>query len=103
MFNTCLKLEKINEETDKLWKAVTYVGTCIFGWVISRVLNDVVFDAPGHKGVYEERVKWLEESVKITDHIVLLGIEKCKGKQHLKQMLLEVEKEGGKIDYLCPY
>jgi hypothetical protein len=61
------------------------------------VLNNVVFDAPGHKGVYEERVKWLEENVKITDHTVLLGIEKCKGKQHLKQMLLEVEKEGGKF------
>ncbi len=54
-----------------------------------------VFDAPAHNGTYEKRVEYLKSVIKEekkTTYAVAVGIQKCKGTQHLQQTLAEVLK-----------
>lgn len=64
------------------WKYVTYL----------------VFDAPKHGGKYEERVAWLNKTIKKdkeTTYAAVVGIQKCEGTKHLKTTLQAVLKKGG--------
>src|SRR5690348_7260771 len=58
----------------------------------------LVFDAPEHPGKYEERVEHLKTVInaeKETTYAAVVGIVKCRGVEHLKRTLAEVEKLGG--------
>jgi DNA ligase-1 len=64
------------------WKYVTYL----------------VFDAPKHGGKYEDRVAWLNKTIKKdkeTTYAAVVGIQKCEGAKHLKTTLQAVLKKGG--------
>lgn len=64
------------------------------GW---KTLSFVVFDAPAHGGVFEERLEHLEESVARigSDHVRFLAHEVCRGLDHVKEELARVESLGG--------
>lgn len=57
----------------------------------------VIFDAPNHKGGFEQRIKHLETLVKKikAKHIEALDHKVCEGIPHLRKELARVEKLGG--------
>lgn len=103
-FQRCVSIVKkkdanVNEEE---WKYVTYL----------------VFDAPSHKGLYEDRVKYLHSVIDSTKYVhtvdkgwititttltllrdtsyaAVVGIKKCKNKEHLDATLKSVLDLGG--------
>ena len=64
------------------------------GW---KTLSFVVFDAPSHGGVFEERIEHLTRSVSRigASHLRALEHELCRGPDHLREELLRVESLGG--------
>jgi DNA ligase 1 len=55
-----------------------------------------VFDAPQQRGPYEQRIEYLRKVIQNTPaHVVMVGVKKCKGKDHLLESLAQVEAEGG--------
>ncbi len=62
-----------------------------------KELKYLVFDAPKHGGVFEERVAFVEETVRALKHDHLHAVEHlvCKGTEHLKTELARVEGLGG--------
>jgi ATP-dependent DNA ligase len=54
-----------------------------------------VFDAPSHKGVYEERVEFLKSKLKSSQYARVVGVQKCEGIDHLRKALAAVEELGG--------
>eukprot|EP01127_Copromyxa_protea_P018819 TRINITY_DN6000_c0_g2_i1.p1 TRINITY_DN6000_c0_g2~~TRINITY_DN6000_c0_g2_i1.p1 ORF type:complete len:491 (-),score=107.29 TRINITY_DN6000_c0_g2_i1:64-1536(-) len=83
-FQKCVSIVKKKDAnvSEEEWKYVTFL----------------VFDAPSHKGLYEDRVKYLHtviDSTKDTTYASVVGIKKCKGKEHLDETLKSVLKVGG--------
>lgn len=64
------------------WKYVTYL----------------VFDAPSRNEGYEERVKWMNKTIKDekqSTYAAVVGVLQCKGKDHLQTLLKQVLMKGG--------
>jgi DNA ligase-1 len=80
LFQRTVGIVKRQDETP-LWKELKYV----------------VFDAPKHGGVFEERVAFLDQLVKSLKHEFLHAVEHvaCRGTDHLKEELARVEGLGG--------
>lgn len=96
-FQKCVSIIKKqgNKVVAEDWKYVTYL----------------IFDAPSHTGVYEERVEWLKKNIKANQYAspfsffylfssnksyaAIVGIQKCTGHAHLKIVMDEVLKHGG--------
>jgi hypothetical protein len=61
-----------------------------------REVRDVVFDAPGHPGPFEERLRHLEViGTGCGAHVVVHPHEPCRGQDHLRTELARVEALGG--------
>lgn len=62
-----------------------------------KELKYVVFDAPKHGGVFEERVAFIEETIRALKHEFLHACEhiSCENTEHLKRELARVEGLGG--------
>lgn len=72
--------EKWKEGKADRWKEVSYL----------------VFDAPSHNGIYEQRLEHLKKVLQnCPPQVVMVGVKKCKGKEHLLESLSQVEEEGG--------
>jgi DNA ligase-1 len=65
---------------EDLWKQVKYV----------------IFDAPDHKAMYEERMKFLTEAkIKFPSHAFVAPSTKCTGQTHLNEYMQNILQEGG--------
>lgn len=76
------KVKKTTDASDENWKFITYL----------------VFDAPSHKGPFEERYAWLKSNIDATSpgsYAAVVGHELCKGKDHLMTELKKVLDLGG--------
>ncbi len=80
LFQRTVGIVKRQDETP-LWKELKYV----------------VFDAPKHGGVFEERVAFIEETIRALKHEFLHACEhiSCENTEHLKRELARVEGLGG--------
>lgn len=85
LFQKCvgiIKKKKTTKESDDQWKFVTYL----------------VFDAPSHKGPFEERYAWLRANIDEKNpktYAAVVGHELCLGKDHLMTQLKTVLDLGG--------
>lgn len=55
----------------------------------------MVFDAPKVSGTFSDRYKFLQKSIQSSKNLNLVKQESCESEQHLKQLLADVEAEGG--------
>ncbi len=84
-FQRCVgivKTKKSTKETDHMWTYCTYL----------------IFDAPSHKGAFEERYAWLKKNIDMTSektYAAVVGHELCKGKDHMMAELKKVLDMGG--------
>src|SRR4051812_20673356 len=53
-----------------------------------------IFDSPDHSGVYEERIKSLND-LQLPDHVRVINISRCQDNAHLLKWLDQVTDEGG--------
>ena len=63
-----------------------------------KLLTYLIFDAPSHKGKYEDRMKRLQDNIPKNDeqcYATVVGIKKCTGVNDLKKWLADVTKAGG--------
>jgi DNA ligase-1 len=61
-----------------------------------REIKYLVFDAPAHEGTFEDRIDWLDRSLRsVADHVAVLEHAVCNGEAHLKEELARVEALGG--------
>ncbi len=80
LFQRTVGIVKRQDESE-LWKELKYM----------------VFDAPSHQGVFEERVAFIEETLKSLNVAWLMAHaqERCTNTQHLREELARVEALGG--------
>ncbi|MCA9673243.1 MAG: DNA ligase, partial [Myxococcales bacterium] len=80
MFQRCVSIVRRMDKSDD-WREVQYL----------------VFDAPGQSGAFEDRLAYLEGRVAGIEngHTHLVAHETCRGIDHLKEKLEEVEALGG--------
>jgi len=56
----------------------------------------MVFDAPGHKGTFEERMEFLKENIKPNlPQVKLVELKKCEGKHHMIKSVDDLVVTGG--------
>lgn len=82
LFQRCVGIVKTKLTEHPDWKYVTYL----------------VFDAPSHKGKFEERYKWLQDNIDVTKpttYAAVVGHELCTSKDHLVAQLNKVLDMGG--------
>lgn len=60
-----------------------------------KYLSYMVFDAPEYKGGFETRLKYCKKILKGCATAQVVGMCKCKGKEHLFEKLEDVEQGGG--------
>uniref|UniRef100_A0A6A7GCJ1 3-ketoacyl-CoA synthase 17 n=1 Tax=Hirondellea gigas TaxID=1518452 RepID=A0A6A7GCJ1_9CRUS len=80
-FQKCVSVVRKVVPIDAEWKLITYF----------------VFDCPKTSGRYEARMDVLKKEVTKAQasHLQFVGIEVCKGRQHLDEVLMEVMASGG--------